>query len=315
MKKILITGAAGFIGSNLAEKLISSGEIVGIDDFNDYYSPLIKKHNIKDLRNNPSFKIYTGDISDKKIISKIFQENRIDKIIHLAARAGVRSSLENPTLYMKVNFLGTQNILEAARENHVQQFIFASSSSVYGNNIKVPFSEDDQTDKPISPYAISKLAGEKLCWLYNNTYGLKTTVLRFFSVYGPKGRPDMAPFIFTKKILNHDIIDVYGDGSQARDFTYVDDITDGIALAMKKMFDFEIINLGNSYPISVIELIKTIEKVTGKNAQINFLPARLGDVTRTYANILKAGKILGYRPSTSFETGIKNFVDWYSSTI
>lgn len=311
METILVTGAAGFIGSSLAEKLVKQHKVIGIDDFNNYYNPKIKRQNLANLQKNKSFKTYEGDICNKKILEEIFRENEIDKVIHLAARAGVRPSLENPTLYMHVNFLGTQNILEFAKKNDVKQFIFASSSSVYGNNTKVPFSEDDRLDRPISPYAISKIAGEKLCWLYNNAYNIKATVLRFFSVYGPKGRPDMAPYIFTKKILNNELIDVYGDGSQARDFTYIDDIVDGIVKATRKPFDFEIINLGNSYPVSVLELIKTIEEETGKKAKIKYRSSRLGDVEKTYADISKAKKLLNWKPKMKIKKGIEMYVKWF----
>lgn len=310
MKKILITGVAGFIGSNLAEKLIPSYEIVGIDDFNDYYSPLTKKQNIVNLQKNKSFKIYEGDICDEKILDKIFRNHEIEKIVHLAARAGVRPSLENPNLYMKVNFFGTNNILKYANRNKIKQFVFASSSSVYGNSAKVPFSEDDPPDHPISPYAISKIAGEKLCWLYNDIYHLKITILRFFSVYGPKGRPDMAPYIFTKKILSNESINIYGDGSQARDFTFIDDIVNGIIKTIEKPFDFEIINLGNSCPVSVSKLIQIIEEAAGKKAKIKYQPARLGDVEKTFANISKAKKMLGWEPKTKIQKGMNKFIDW-----
>ncbi len=311
MKKILITGVAGFIGSSLAEKLISSYEIVGLDDFSDYYSPSTKRQNVANLQKNKSFKIYEGDICDEKILDKIFRNHEIEKIVHLAARAGVRPSLENPGLYMKVNVLGTNNVLKYACASKIKQFIFASSSSVYGNSAKVPFSENDPLDRPISPYAVSKIVGEKLCWFYNNAHHLKkTTILRFFSVYGPKGRPDMAPYIFTRKILNNESINIYGDGSQARDFTYIDDIVDGIIKAIKKPFDFEIVNLGNSYPVLVSKLIQIIEETTGKRAKIKFQPARLGDVEKTYADISKAKKMLNWEPKTKIQEGINKFIDW-----
>lgn len=304
MQTILITGCAGFIGSSLAEKIVHKYRIIGLDDFNDYYSPAMKEKNIENLINKDCFVLYRGDIRDDKILNKIFSAQKIDKIIHLAARAGVRPSLLNPQLYMSVNFLGTQKILELARRNAVKQFIFASSSSVYGNNSKIPFSEEDSLDRPISPYAISKIAGEKLCWLYNYVYKMPVTVLRFFSVYGPKGRPDMAPFIFTKKILNNEQIEVYGDGSQARDFTYIDDIVDGIKKAIEKPFDFEIINLGGSYPVSVKKLIQSIEKATDKKAVVKYLPQRLGDVERTFADISKARKLLKWKPKIDIKIGI-----------
>ncbi len=309
MKKLLITGIAGFIGSSLTEKLINNYSIVGIDDFNDYYAPYIKEKNIISFLKNPHFKLHRGDIRNQKLLRRIFAENKIDKIIHLAARAGVRPSLIDPALYMSTNVIGTNLLLEAAKNNKIKQFIFASSSSVYGNNDQVPFSESDPAEYPISPYAISKIAGEKLCWFYHHTYGLPVTILRFFSVYGPKGRPDMAPYIFTKNILNHKPIEVYGNGSQARDFTFIDDIVNGIIKSLHKTFSFEIINLGNSYPISVKELIKTIENVTGKKAKIRFRDERKGDVEKTFANIAKAKKMLNWEPKMKIKEGIEKFIE------
>lgn len=310
MDTLLVTGGAGFIGSNLAEKLIKDHKIIVLDDFNDYYSQKIKEKNLEKLKKNKNFVLYREDIRDEKILEKISREQKIDKIIHLAARAGVRPSLENPQLYMSVNFLGTQKLLDFAVKNKIKQFVFASSSSVYGNNSKIPFSENDSLNSPISPYAISKIAGEKLCWLYNNAYGLKITVLRFFSVYGPNGRPDMAPFIFTKKILRGEQIEIYGDGSQARDFTYIDDIVNGIEKALVKKFKYEIINLGNSYPTTVKKLIRTIEKATRKKAKIKFLPKRLGDVEKTFADISKAKKLLNWEPHHRLQEGINKFTIW-----
>jgi UDP-glucuronate 4-epimerase len=313
MQTILVTGVSGFIGSSLAEKIINRYQVIGLDNFNDYYSPKIKENNISNLKKNKNFKIYKGDILDNEILEKIFKENEIDKIVHLAARAGVRPSLINPQLYMSVNFLGTQKVLDFAVKNEVKQFIFASSSSVYGNNSKIPFSENNNLEKPISPYAISKIAGEKLCWLYNNTCKLPTTVLRFFSVYGPKGRPDMAPYIFTKKILNNEEIEVYGDGSQARDFTYIDDIVSGIIKSLSLKTNFETINLGNSFPTTVSELIKTIELSTGEKAKVKYLANRLGDVERTYADISKAKKLLNWEPKIKIHDGIKKFISSWTT--
>lgn len=312
MQTVLITGVAGFIGSSLAEKVINDHIIVGLDDFNDYYSPTIKEKNIAMLRKHKNFKIYHGDIRDEKLLKKIFSKNKIDKIVHLAARAGVRPSLINPSIYLSTNILGTNQLLKTAVKYKVRQFIFASSSSIYGNNKKVPFAETDATEHPISPYAISKLAGEKLCWLYGKTYKIPVTVLRFFSVYGPRGRPDMAPYIFTKKILNGEAIEVYGDGSQARDFTYIDDIADGIIRAVKKPFNFEIINLGNSYSVSVAHLIRTLEKITRKKARIKYSKKRLGDVEKTFADIRVAKKLLNWQPKTKIDEGMKKFINWYA---
>lgn len=330
MQTVLITGVAGFIGSNLTEKIINENQIIGLDDFNDYYSPRIKEQNIRGFIHHKNFVLYRGDIRDENMLTKIFAEHRIDKIVHLAARAGVRPSLLNPSLYMSVNFIGTQKLLEQAAQSKIEHFIFASSSSVYGNNAKVPFSENDRIENPISPYAISKIAGEKLCWLYHHVFGTPMTILRFFSVYGPKGRPDMAPYIFTKKILNGEKIEVYGDGSQARDFTYIDDIVDGIiktllfsiipapslsprrrGAGIQNFSSFCIINLGNSYPIFVRELINTIEKITGKKAKIKYQEKRLGDVEKTFANIAKAEKLLNWRPQIGILEGLKKYISWY----
>lgn len=313
MVTILITGVAGFIGSSLAEKVINDYQVVGLDDFNDYYSPKIKEKNIACFINHKNFRLYRGDIRDEKILEKIFTENKIDKIVHLAARAGVRSSLANPILHISVNVTGTQKVLKFSASHHVKQFIFASSSSVYGNNSKAPFFEEDFLEKPISPYAISKIASEKFCWLYHYIYDVPVTILRFFSVYGPRGRPDMAPFIFTKKIFAGKEIEIFGDGSQARDFTYIDDIVNGIIAALDQPFNFETINLGNSHPISVASLVKTIGKITGKKAVVKYLPARPGDVERTFANIDKAKKMLKWEPRTNIKLGLTKFVQWFLS--
>ncbi|NMB57359.1 NAD-dependent epimerase/dehydratase family protein [Candidatus Beckwithbacteria bacterium] len=313
LKTLLITGCAGFIGSSLVEKIVDDYQIIGVDEFNDYYNPLWKEENVKNFLNHPHFKLYRTDIRDYQILEEIFRQNKIDKIIHLAARAGVRPSLKDPLLYEEVNVKGTLNLLELSRKNQIKHFIFASSSSVYGNQNKVPFSETDPTDQPISPYAATKKAGELFCRLYNENYQIKMTCLRFFTVYGPKGRPDMAPYLFTKAILNGEEIQKFGDGQTQRDYTYIDDIIEGINKVIEKEFDFEIFNLGNNNPVSLNDFIKNLEEITGKQMQIKQMPIPAGDVVKTYADIAKAKKLLGWQPQTNFKTGLEKFVAWYKN--
>ena len=310
--KILVTGGAGFIGSNICEALLKKGHfVICIDNFNSYYNPKIKKENIKNCLKNKRFKLYKKDVTNFKDLKEIFQKNKIDKIIHLAARAGVRASIKNPLLYEKVNVRGTLNLLEVAKDHNIKNFIFGSSSSVYGNNKKVPFSESDMVDNPISPYAATKKAGELICYVYSQIYGIPTTCLRFFTVYGPRGRPDMVPYKFTKLINEGKMIDVYGEGDTSRDYTYIDDIVNGVIRALNSNLKYEIINLGNSNTVKLKYFISLIEKELGKKAKIKKLPIQPGDVKRTYADISKAKKILGYKPKVKIEEGIKEFVKWY----
>ncbi|MBU0757588.1 MAG: SDR family NAD(P)-dependent oxidoreductase [Nanoarchaeota archaeon] len=312
MKTILVTGAAGFIGSSTCEKLIKKKYIVvGVDNLNDYYSPKVKLRNVNEIKKDPKFRLYQTDIRDFNGIEKIFAQNKIDKVIHLAARAGVRPSLEQPRLYFDVNVNGTLILLELAKEFKVKNFVFASSSSVYGENKKVPFSEEDLTEDQISPYASSKKSGELICRTYSHLFNMNVSCLRFFTVYGPRGRPDMAPFIFTDLISKGRTIDMYGDGTSKRDYTYIDDITDGIIGALEKDFRFEIFNLGNSDPIPLKNFISIIEKNLGKKAKIKKKPMQQGDVLITYADIAKAKKMLGYNPKTDIEQGMKKFIEWY----
>ena len=288
-KMILVTGGAGFIGSHVVDRLLELGyEVVCLDNFNDYYDPKIKKRNIQHNINNPKFKLEKVDIVNFDKLKEIFQKYNFKKIIHLAARAGVRPSIEQPNLYFRVNVLGTQNLLELSRKNEVQTFIFGSSSSVYGNNKKIPFSEEDKADNQISLYASSKKCGEILCKSYSELYNMNISCLRFFTVYGPRGRPDMAPYKFTDLIFNNRPIEMYGDGTSKRDYTYVSDIVYGIIRALKKNYKFEIINLGNSNPIELKEFIEIIQKTVGKKAKIIQKPVPLGDVNITYADISKA---------------------------
>ena len=308
---ILVTGGAGFIGSHLCDSLLRDGHTVFcLDDFNNYYSPDQKISNIFNAQKRPSFKLIRGDIRNKKLVKRIFDENEIDKVVHLAARAGVRPSFENPELYEDVNINGTKNLLDVALKNNVKQFIFASSSSVYGTNEKIPFSEEDEIQNMISPYAKTKRKGELLCKEYSSK-GLKITILRFFTVFGPRNRPDMAVFKFSDSVYNDREIILFGDGSMKRDFTFVSDIVNGIKKSLEKEFEFEIINLGNNKPITVKELIKLIEKTIGKKASTKSTAIPNGDVPITYADISKAKRLLGWEPETSVEEGLKQFFEWY----
>jgi len=314
---ILITGCAGFIGSHTTQALLNRGyNVIGIDNLNDYYNPAWKQENLDNLKYENNFTFNRVDITDQEELEKIFKEQQeknqpIQKIVHLAARAGVRPSIEQPFLYQKVNTKGTLNLLELAREFNVEQFVFASTSAIYGEQQKIPFAEDDPVNKPVSPYAATKKAAELLCYTYSHLYQIKTTCLRFFTVYGPAGRPDMAPYLFTKALLNNQPINKFGDGSTQRDYTYIDDIVSGVCAAVENPFEYEIINLGNNQPVSLNEFIKILEELTKKKAVINLLPLQPGDVPRTYADISKAQKLLGYQPATSFKDGLKKFVDWY----
>jgi len=311
--KILITGGAGFIGSATAKKLIERGDkIVVIDNFNDYYNPKLKEDRIKIFLKGSKFKLYRGDIRDVKFLEKIFKAEKIDKVIHLAAMAGVRYSLENPALYADVNVLGTLNLLEISKKYKIKNFVYASSSSVYGANKKVPFSESDSVDNPISPYAASKKATELLAHVYSYTHNLKTTGLRFFTVYGPWGRPDMAYFKFTKNILEGNEIEVYNQGNMFRDFTYIDDIVDGIIIALDANLDYAILNIGADKPEKLSRYISVIEKDLGIEAKKKYLPLQAGDVLRTMADVRKLRK-MGWKPTTRIEKGIANFISWYKS--
>ncbi len=307
-KVILVTGHAGFIGSHLTRKLLDLGFIVaGIDNYNDYYDPKIKQANVDRFRHHPNFKEFRLDILDQSSLKQCLAAVKPEVIIHLAARAGVRPSLANPQLYRDVNVTGTKNLLDLAKKFKLKQFIFGSSSSVYGNQTKVPFSETDQLDPPVSPYAETKLAGEKLC----QKSGLNTTVLRFFTVYGPGGRPDMAPYLFTRAILDNQPIIRFGDGSTKRDYTFIDDIVTGIVATIGKTWPFEIINLGNNQPVRLSNFIAAIETITGKTAKIIEKPRHPADVPQTFADIAKAQKLLDWRPKTDLTTGLKQFIGWY----
>ena len=316
MKTYLITGGAGFIGSSLADSLLKeNNKIVVVDNFCDYYNPKLKEENVKDNLSNPNYKLYRIDIRDKDNLDKVFTENKIDCVIHLAAMAGVRPSIENPILYQEVNCLGTQNILECMKKNNVNKLVMASSSSVYGNCKEVPFKETFVVDYAISPYAATKKANEVMTHVYHKLNGINVIMLRFFTVFGPRQRPDLAINKFTRLMLNDEEIPMYGDGNTSRDYTYIGDIVDGIERSIKYVEEnkdvYEIINLGNSSPISLKEMINIIGEVLNKTPNIKQLPMQPGDVDRTYADISKAQKLLGYNPKTTFKKGIENFAEWY----
>ncbi len=316
-KNILITGGAGFIGSHLAEKLLAedSRRVSVIDNFNDFYAPSVKRGNIANFVENPRFKLYENDIRDAPAVEKIFAENDFDAVVHLAAMAGVRPSLADPKLYAEVNINGTLNLLEAAKKNNLKQFVFGSSSSVYGENEKIPFAEDDRIQKPISPYAATKAAGELLCHTYSHLYDLRCVCLRFFTVYGARQRPDLAIHKFAKLISENQPIQMFGDGTTRRDYTFVDDIVQGICAAIDyAQSDYEIFNLGESQTIELKELIELLEKSLGKKALIEQHASQPGDVPVTYADISKAREILGYQPTTKIEQGIPKFVEWFIKT-
>lgn len=308
--KAVITGAAGFIGSHLTERLLGDAcTVVGIDNFDAFYDPQIKRRNLAGSLEHPDFTLVEADIRDKEAMDKAIADN-VDVIVHLAARAGVRPSIEQPALYADVNIDGTVALLEVARERKVKKFVFASSSSVYGNNRKVPFSEADNVDFPISPYAATKKAGELICHTYHHLYGIGMTCLRFFTVYGPRQRPDLAIHKFARLIEDGRPIPIYGDGSMRRDFTYIDDIIRGVVAAIDKCGGYEIYNLGESRPISVTDLVAEIENALGKKAVKNHLPTQPGDVDQTYADVAKAQRDLDYDPATHIATGLTEFIRW-----
>ncbi len=312
MQAVLVTGGAGFIGSHVCERLISSGRrVICLDNLNEYYDASMKERNIARLKGDPNFMFVEGDITDADGLAKVFAKHRIDAIIHLAARAGVRPSLRDPVLYARVNILGTINLLEEARVHGIKKIVAASSSSVYGKNTKTPFSESDPIDAQVSPYAASKKAMEIYCRMYHVLDGIPTACLRFFTVYGPRGRPDMAAYKFIKAIDSGEQIQRFGDGTTKRDYTFIDDIVEGIIAALEKDIDFEIINLGNNTPVALNEFIVTIETALGKKANIVEAPEQQGDVQMTYADLTKAKQLLGWEPKTRLAEGIKKTVEWY----
>ncbi|KLI58722.1 GDP-mannose 4,6-dehydratase [Brachyspira hyodysenteriae] len=311
---ILLTGVAGFIGSNLLDELLQNKDhtVIGIDNLNDFYDPLIKQNNIKNNINNKNFIFYNIDLLNTLELKKIFENNKIDNVIHLAGYGGVRPSIENPKLYIDNNIVATLNILECMKNHKIQKLVYASSSSVYGNSKETIFKETLNVSEPISPYAMTKKACEELCYTYHKLYNIKVIALRFFTVYGKRQRPDLAISKFTKLILENNPIPVFGDGSTMRDYTYIEDIVSGIISAIEyNKTNYEIINLGGGEPINLERMIKTIETVLEKKAIINRMEMQKGDVDKTVADITKARNLLNYNPSTSFENGIKKFTEWF----
>ena len=314
MKTILITGGAGFIGSHLSEWLLRrESSVLCLDNFDNFYDPNLKIKNAERVRKAfPNrFELITGDVRNPDHLSEIFKGHRIDSVIHLAARAGVRPSLAEPLLYEDVNIRGTVSLLEACRSHGIHRFVFASSSSVYGENQRIPFSERDLDIQPVSPYGATKRAGELLCYTYSHLYGMNISCLRIFTAYGPRQRPEMAIHKFTRLIDQGERIPMYGDGSYRRDYTYIDDLIEGIVAAMDHLKGFEIYNLGESQTTSLRELILLIEKALSKKATIEKLEVQPGDVSVTYADITKARERLSYRPKVKIEEGIERFVQWY----
>lgn len=312
--RVLVTGAAGFIGSHVCEALLRRGDdVLALDNFDDFYSTGVKRSNLKAIADHQHFKLIEGDIRDAAVVAQCIDATT-DAVIHLAARAGVRPSIEQPLLYQDVNVRGTMVLLERCKAYPRCRFIFASSSSVYGNRTNVPFRETDRVDDPISPYAATKKSGELIAHTYHHLYGLPTTCLRFFTVYGPRQRPDLAIHKFAHLIENGSPIPVFGDGSMERDFTYIDDIVDGVMRALDRCTGYHIYNLGESRPVSVNLLIQLLQDALGKKAEIHQLPLQPGDVTRTFADVTLAQRELGYEPGTDIRDGLMRFVDWFRTT-
>jgi UDP-glucuronate 4-epimerase len=320
-QRVLLTGGAGFIGSNLAEALLARGVVLTIvDNLDSFYPAAWKKDNLEAVRRAGPFEFFEADICDASALNEVFARERPEAVIHLAARAGVRPSIEQPVLYEQVNISGTVKLLELCRQYGVKKFLFGSSSSVYGATSKAPFSEDHVELRPISPYAATKLAGEMLCYTYAHLFSLPVICLRFFTVYGPRQRPDLAIHKFTALMEAGKPVPIFGDGSTGRDYTFVDDIVAGVLAALDRTpqtengAPFEIFNLGNSHPVKLTELVELLEHVTGRRAIRDQKPLQPGDVPLTWADITKASKALGYRPATGLEEGLTRFVAWYRST-
>ncbi|MEN6456262.1 MAG: GDP-mannose 4,6-dehydratase [Prolixibacteraceae bacterium] len=316
MAKIIVTGCAGFIGSHLCEQLLALGHaVIGIDNFDPFYARSLKEKNLNSFISHSDFEFLELDLADPVRLNEALKHRPIDAIVHLAGKAGVRPSIEAPQDYIRANIVATQNILEMMKNKGIKKLAFASSSSVYGNAKEVPFQETQDVSHPISPYAFTKKACELINYTYHALYGLDIVNMRFFTVFGPRQRPDLAIHKFTRLILNHAEIPVFGDGNTSRDYTYYEDTVDGICRVLSYLFEhdqvYEIINLGNNQPVKLNDMIKAIENATGKKANIKKLPMQPGDVDITFASIEKAKSILGYNPRYSFEEGIRNFVNWY----
>jgi UDP-glucuronate 4-epimerase len=313
--RILVTGGAGFIGSHLVERLLGRGDtVVALDNLNDYYSPAIKRANLAQALKSPAYTFVEGDILDTGLLDDLFARHTFDVVVHLAARAGVRPSLKDPVLYEQVNCRGTLNLLQCMRNKGVRRFVFASSSSVYGNVKVIPFREDARVDQPVSPYAATKAAGELYCYNYFHLYGISANCLRFFTVYGPRQRPDMAIHKFTALIDQGKPLPFYGDGGTERDYTFFTDIIDGVVASIDRDLGYEIFNLGESRTTRLSQLVTIIEESLGKKAVLDRQPMQPGDVQMTCADVSKAKRLLGYNPTTPVEAGIPRFVEWYRGT-
>lgn len=310
--KVLVTGAAGFIGSHLAEKLARRGDdVTGLDNFNDYYDPARKRANEQRLNRFDNFKMIEADIRDRQGLFDLFARERFDGVAHLAAMAGVRNAVAHPDLYVAVDYNGTQNLMDAARGAGLGNFVFASTSSVYGDTRQIPFVETDPCDRPLQPYAAAKRAAEILGYAYHHLYGLNFTALRFFTVYGPNGRPDMMAYLVADSITKGIEIPLYEGGEMYRDWTYVDDITSGVVAALDRPLGYEVINLGRGEPVRLGDFVRFMESLAGKEAHLRPAPKLSADVVRTYANIDKARQLLGYQPQVSVEEGVTRFWEWY----
>ncbi len=311
MARILVTGGAGFIGSHVCDALLRRGdEVIALDNFDDFYDPAVKRRNLQDATSNPRFRLVEADIRDAESLRQTLRE-KVDAVIHLAARAGVRPSIEMPLLYEDVNVRGTLTLLEVCRQTGVRKFIFGSSSSVYGNNEKTPFAETDRVDHPISPYAATKIAGEMLCHTYHHLYALPITCLRFFTVYGPRQRPDLAIHKFVRLMEAHSPIPIFGDGATARDYTYIDDIVDGVLRSLDRCDGFHVYNLGGAHPVTLADLVRMAESATSRKALVERRPPQPGDVHRTCADTTAALRDLGFQARTVLETGLAQFVEWF----
>jgi UDP-glucuronate 4-epimerase len=319
MKRVLVTGGVGFIGSHLCQRLLREGHtIVCLDNFDPFYDPAIKRKNLEEIQattGDGSFQLVEGDIRDAGFVEDLCNRSSFDVVIHLAARAGVRPSLEQPLLYEEVNVTGTLNLLEACRQFGVRDMIFGSSSSVYGTNSKIPFAEEDRLEAMISPYAVTKRIGEHFCSVYHHLYGMNIFCLRFFTVYGPRQRPEMAIHKFARLIDQGERVPLYGDGTSQRDYTYIDDIIEGVMGAVRNLKGYDIFNLGESRTVPLRELISLLEQTLGKKAEIEELPEQPGDVPITYADITKARRLLGYDPQVGIEEGVERFVRWFRGVI
>lgn len=311
MGSILVTGAAGFIGSHLTERLLADGRrVVGLDSFDSFYDPAVKRANLETASAQPGFRLVEGDIRDRDLVERTFREESPEGVVHLAARAGVRPSIQDPELYESVNLGGTTCLLEACRRHQVRRFVFGSSSSVYGNNEKVPFAETDPVDHPVSPYAATKRAGELLCYTYHHLFGMHVTSLRFFTVYGPRQRPEMAIHRFARLMVEGRQVDQYGDGSSARDYTYITDIVEGVVRAFDRCGGYHVLNLGGSRTTSLGDLLLKIAAGLGVEPRVRILPAQPGDVERTWADVSAARAELGWEPSVGIDRGIEMFLKW-----